>query len=125
VTSGRRPSLCTPRAPEDERGDHSVIELTGDRDEVRHEIEGQREVARQREERLPPAGHARVAEQPTTEDDAVGDEAGERAGALASADDDESENKRGVRDQERADSDERPCEDVHPNEPRGRGWMSQ
>ena len=44
-------------AAEDERDDHDVVELTGDRDEVRHEIEREREIAGERDEqRLFPPG---------------------------------------------------------------------
>jgi hypothetical protein len=110
----RRP---TQEAAENERDDHDVVELTGDGDEVRHEIEGEREVARQRkEQRLLAAGHARVTEQSAAEDDAVWDEAGERAGALAPAGDDEREDGGGVQEEEDADRDERPRQEVHGQE---------
>jgi hypothetical protein len=101
-------------AAEDERDDHDVVELTGDRDEVRHEIEGEREVAREgNEQRLLPARHARVAEQPAAEDDAVWDETSESPGAFAPASDDESEDERGIEEQKGADPYQRPGEGVH------------
>src|SRR5919106_2494756 len=65
---------------------------------------------------LLPARHARVAEQSAAKDDAVGDEAGERACALASAGDDEREDERGVKKEGGADSEERPRQEVHPHE---------
>jgi hypothetical protein len=112
-------------AAEDERDDHDVVELTGDGDEVRREIEGEREVARQRnEQRLLTTRHARVTEQSAAEDDAVWDEAGERAGALAPAGDDEREDDRDVKEEEDADRDERPCQEGHAHEasdPRAEG----
>ena len=101
-------------AAEDERDDHDVVELAGDRDEVRDEVEGKREVTRERnEQRLLPARHARVAEQSAAEYDAVGDEAGERAGALVSAGDHEREDERRIQEEEDADSEERPRQEVH------------
>jgi hypothetical protein len=36
--------------PEDERDDDHIVELAGDRNEVRHEIEGQREVGDEAEQ---------------------------------------------------------------------------
>jgi hypothetical protein len=104
-------------AAEDERDDHDVVELTGDRDEVRHEIKGEREVARERnEQRLLLARHARVAEQPAAEDDAVWDETSESPGAFASAGDDETKDECGVEQEKGADSNERPHENVHREE---------
>jgi hypothetical protein len=117
VLADKRLTTAAEEAAEDERDDHDVVELTGDRDEVRHEIEGEREVAREgNEQRLLPARHARVAEQSAAEDDAVWDEASESPGAFASAGDDESEDERGVEQEKRADSNERPRENVHLHE---------
>jgi hypothetical protein len=61
-----------------------VIKLTGDRNEVRDEVEGKREVADKREEEhLSLAGHARVTHQPAYEHDAVRYERCERSRILA------------------------------------------
>lgn len=61
------------------RNDDGVIELPGDRDEVRDEIERQREVTHKRKkEQLPAARDSWIACQPTDEDDAVGDEGRKR-----------------------------------------------
>jgi hypothetical protein len=119
---GPRPVLAdewlasaTEEAPQDERDDHDIIELAGDGDEVRHDVEGEREVAGERDEqRLLAARHAWVTEQAAAEDNAVGDEASERTGALAPTGDDEREDERGVEEEEGADSDDRPRQDVHP-----------
>jgi hypothetical protein len=86
-------------AAENECDDHDIVELTGDRDEVRHEIEGEREVAGERnEQRLLPGRHARVAQQSAAEDDAVWDEASESPGAFAPAGDEESDDECGVKE---------------------------
>jgi len=64
-------------AAKNERNDYDVVELTRHRDEVGHEVEGEREVPGQRDqERLLSPGHPRVMEQTGAENDAVGDEAG-------------------------------------------------
>jgi len=63
-------------AAQGERNDHDVVELTGEGDEVRHEVEGEREITRERnEQRLLPARNARVDEQSAAEDHAVWDDA--------------------------------------------------
>jgi len=92
VLADERFSASAEEAAEDERDDYYVVELAGDRNEVRHQVEGEREVARERnDQRLLPARHARVTKQSAAENNAVRDEAGKGAGALASSRDDESE----------------------------------
>jgi hypothetical protein len=71
-------------AAENEGDDDGIVELARDRDEVGYEVKREREVGGKRDQQsLLPPRHARVAEQPATEDHAVGDESGERAGGLA------------------------------------------
>jgi hypothetical protein len=66
-------------------------------DEVRHDVDRKGELAGQGdEEDLSAARHARVAEQAATEDGAVRDEPGERAGALAPPGDQQREDEQGV-----------------------------
>jgi integrase len=99
MLADERFSARAEEAAEDERDDYYVVELAGDRNEVRHQVEGEREVARERnDQRLLPARHARVAEQSAAEDDAVRDEPSKGTGALASSRDDESEDERRVRE---------------------------
>ena len=73
MLTDERLATSAQEAAEDERDDHDVVELTGDRDEVGHEIEGEREVAGERDEqRFLATRQARVSEQSAAEDDAVG-----------------------------------------------------
>jgi hypothetical protein len=56
VLTDERVPASAEEAAEHQRDDHDVVELTGHRDEVRHEITGERKVARERDEqRLLPA----------------------------------------------------------------------
>ena len=90
-----------------ERDDDGVIELARDGNEVRNEVERKREVAGQRDEQdLLAARYPRVTEKPAAKNNAVGNEAGERAGAFAPAGDGESENENAVREDADADGDE-------------------
>lgn len=55
--------------PKDKRNRDGVIELPGHRDEVRNEIEGERQVAHEEHEQgLTTAGDARIGEETTNED---------------------------------------------------------
>jgi len=64
----------------DGRDEDGVVELPGDRDEVGDEVDRDGEVGDEREEeQFAAARHASIAEQPAKEDEAVGDEAGDRA----------------------------------------------
>jgi hypothetical protein len=106
VLANERLAPAAEEASENERDEYDVVELTGDRNKVRHEIDREREVAREHDEqRLLPARHTRVVEQSAAEDDAVWDEARERAGALASACDDEPDDDRGIEEENGADPD--------------------
>ena len=76
-----------------------VVDVAGDGDEVRNEVEREREVADERsQEELVPPGHARVAEQAPHEHDAVADAARDPAYALPAAREDEDRDERGVDD---------------------------
>ena len=57
---------------QDERDDDRVVQLTGDRDEVRDQIDRHREVSdRDRDEQLSPTGQAPVAKEPPHQHDAI------------------------------------------------------
>ncbi len=89
------------KAAENERDDDGVVELACDRDEVGYEVKWKREIAGKRDQQsLLPPWYARVAEQPAAEDDAVGDETGERAGALAPTGDDQHHHEQCVEEDE-------------------------
>jgi plastocyanin len=78
-------------AAEHESDDEDVVELARDGNEVRNEIEGQREVADERgEEQLPATRDTLVGKQPRDEDEAVGHEPGEGASLLAAPGDQQS-----------------------------------
>jgi len=75
-------------SPQNKSDDEHVVELARDRDEVGHKVKRKREIPSKRDqEGLLPPWDARVAKHATTEDHAVGNEPGERAGALAPAGD--------------------------------------
>src|SRR5918994_1929088 len=102
------------QAAQDECDDDDIVDLAGDGDEVGYEVEGEGEIAGQHdEERFLPPWHAWIAEQAAAENNAVGDEAGERAGALLPTGDREREHERRVQEEERAEGDERPRPEAH------------
>jgi len=77
---------------EHESDDDGVVELTGDRNEVGHEVDREREITNEREQQqLSAARYARVACQSSDEDDAVGDKSRERASVATAACEDERE----------------------------------
>jgi hypothetical protein len=97
-----------------ESDDDDVVELPGDWNEIRHEVERKREVAGKRDEQqLLSAWNAGVAEQPAAEHDAVWDEGCEGAGTLPSACKHKREQERGVNEQEHANSKKRQGPDAH------------
>jgi hypothetical protein len=76
------------------RGDEDVVELTRDRDEIRDQVDRHQEVSDERsQDDLAAPGHPRVAEEPAEEDQAVGDEPGERAGVGVAARGDQDEDR--------------------------------
>jgi hypothetical protein len=101
-------------AAQNERDDDDVVELAGDRDEVGYEVKWKREVSRECEqERLLPPRDAGVAEQAAAEDDAVGNEPGERPGALAPAGDHESDDEQRIEEKGGASCDKKPVPQAH------------
>jgi hypothetical protein len=69
----QEPRAGTPKqSSEHERDQDGVVELAGDRDEVRHEVKGEREVDESQCRRdLPTRRHARIGQQPLEQDRAV------------------------------------------------------
>ncbi len=99
---------------ENEGDDDGVVELACNRDEVGHEVKRKCEIAGKRDqESLLPPWDARVAEQPATEDDAVGNEPGERAGALAPAGEHQHNDEECIEEDERGKGDEKPPPQTH------------
>jgi hypothetical protein len=94
----QEPRTGTPKQPsEHERDQDGVVELPEDRDEVRDEVEGKREVdERERRDELPPPRDTRVGEEPLEEDGAVGDEPREHANVPPAGADGEGKNQRHV-----------------------------
>ena len=84
-----------------------VVELPGDRDEVRHEVEREREVGGERREgELPAPRHARVAQQPPGQHEQVRERAGERPRVRPPARGDEREQRQRVDREARGRGDE-------------------
>ncbi len=106
----RRPLPARPEErPQDERRHQHVVQLSRHGDEVRHEVEREREIREQaRKEELVPPGNAAVAKQAGGQNGAVGDEARKGPRILAAPDDDEERDERGVDQQGDAERDEQP-----------------
>jgi hypothetical protein len=69
--------------PEHERDKHRVVEQSENGNEIRDEVERQREVRKQRcDQDLVPALQAVIPQEPREENDAIGDEAGNRTGVF-------------------------------------------
>jgi hypothetical protein len=69
------------RVAQGQRGDEDVIELANHRNEVRYEVDRGRQIGDQREQNeLAPPRHMWIANQAAQQHEAIGDEAGERAG---------------------------------------------
>jgi len=96
--------------------DHDrVIELPRDRNEIRHEIERERQIADQREEeQLPASGHARVASKTTNQDDAIRDQCRQRPSVFPTAHRDQPAEKRGVEQERHSERDQQPKPPRHP-----------
>src|SRR5262249_24579514 len=113
------------QAAENEGDDDDVVQLAGDGNEVRNEVEGEREVAGERDEQqLLSPWNTWVTEQASAEHDAIGDEAGQPARAIASSGENERQHERGVDEQEDADTDKRPRPDAHVRTVAGGGKSS-
>src|SRR3954468_24809870 len=77
-------AAASDQPPQHQRDDDDVVELACDRYEVGYEVERHRQVARERHEHeLVATRQARVTHQPRAENDAIGDEPGQRARLLA------------------------------------------
>jgi hypothetical protein len=99
---------------EDERDDDRIVELSGDRDEVGDEVEGQGEIGDEGDQQqLAPPWHAGIACEARHEHDAVGNERGKRTCVLAAAADHQPGEERGVDRKERAERDQEPCPPLH------------
>jgi hypothetical protein len=91
-------------AAKHKRDKHGIVELACDRDEVRDEIEREQQVRDERDEQqLVATAYPVVGEQSPKEDDAVGNEACDRACVLATPEKDEHENEAGVGEHHGAD----------------------
>jgi iron complex transport system substrate-binding protein len=123
VLADERLASPAQEAAEDERDDQDIVELAGDRDEVRDEVERQREVAGERDqEGLVPARHPRISQQAAAQDHAVRDELGAGAGALAPAGDHQSDHDRRIEEQGGGDGDDHPGPQRHGRERNAGGW---
>ena len=108
------PLLATEKPAQHERDDDDVVELSRDRDEVRYEVERQREVTGKADETcLLAPWHPRVAKQAAAENHAVRNQPGERPGALAAAGEHERHDEHGVENEKAADDGERPLPRGH------------
>jgi hypothetical protein len=123
VLAHQRLTAASDDVAQDQRHDNRVIELTGDRDEVGHEVDRDHEVRHeQRERQLAAAPDARVAQQAPDEHDAVGNETRERPRVAPPAERDERQHAGcvdGARERERG---ERPLEGAHRAASGGSGW---
>src|SRR5207247_4347873 len=112
---------------ENDGDDEHIVELSGDRDEVRNEVERQSEICDEPdEERLLAARHARVLHQPAAKHDASGAETRELPRRLATPGDHERERQAAVEEDECADADQAPRPQVHrpKRSPQGRAALS-
>ena len=109
-----RLAAAAKEAAENEGDDDDIVELAGDRNEVGYQVERKREIPGQRnEQQLLASWHTGVAEEAAAEDDAIGDEAGERPSAFASAGDHERKHEQGIDAEKDSDPDQRPRPEAH------------
>jgi hypothetical protein len=96
------PRPGTPKQPpEHERDEDRVVELTGDRDEVRNEVEGDGEVDEREAGRdVPPPRDAPVGEEALEEDGAVGNGSGDHPDVPVAGAEGEKRYQRGIGAQE-------------------------
>jgi 2-polyprenyl-6-methoxyphenol hydroxylase-like FAD-dependent oxidoreductase len=119
VLSDQAGPCSSKRGAQHDEDEDRVVELAGDGDEVGHEIEGQRQVGDQRrEQQLARAGDTLVAQQPLEENDAIGDEAGERPRVGSPAESEQREHEEQVQRQHPGGRDEEPFR--HPASMEGR-----
>ena len=99
---------------EDEHDDDRVVELPRDRDEVRYEVEGRREVGDESEqEEFAATWDAGFSEKASDEDDAVRDERGERPRILMTPANHEPGHEGGPDENEGTERDEEPFPPLH------------
>jgi len=97
-----------------QRDEDGVIELSGYRNEVGDEVEGQGEVADERaEQELVTAPDAGVAHEPTKEHDAIGDEPGKRARGRAPSEQQQREYEQPVGGKDCGTSEQEPPRRAH------------
>jgi hypothetical protein len=101
----QEPRAGTPKqSPEHQRDEDRVVELAGDRDEVRNEVERDREIdEREGRRELPPRRHTRVGEEALEENSAVGHEPGDHPDVPLPRPDDERGDEPDVDDEQHDD----------------------
>ena len=101
-------------AAEHESDDEDIVELPGDRDEIRNEVERKREVPHEPdEEHLLATRYTRVPEEAAAEHEAVRDEAGQCPRARAPPGYQECEDEAGIDQDGRAERHEDPRPQAH------------
>src|SRR5581483_6026984 len=118
---GARPQFADQRFPtgtdemtEHERDDDRVIELPGDRNEVGHEIDRQRQVPGQAEQKESATSwDARIARKANDEHDAIGNESRERTRVTATADCDEPDDEAAPEGDHDSETDHQPAPPAH------------
>src|SRR4051794_4795026 len=101
---------------QDERDEERIVELAGDGNEVRNQVERQQQIRdERREHELVTARHTRIAKEPSKEHDTVGYEPGNGTRMLPAAEQHEHKDERGVEDEHDADEYERNSEAGHDN----------
>jgi hypothetical protein len=101
-------------SPQDKRDEEHIVQLARDRNEVRDEVEREREISEQRqEEQLPPSRHAPIGYEPAEQHQAVRDEACEGTRLLAATDEKQEPDEHDPSDDGRRDGRERPQPPAH------------
>lgn len=104
----QRPSAAAQHEAQNERCEDRVVQLPRDRDDVRNEVEGHRQIAGQENEgKLAGARHAVVGVEASKEDEAIGNEARQRARFATTPDGEKNKNDDRVKSEERCEG----CED--------------
>jgi DNA-binding response OmpR family regulator len=108
------PSAAAKDRAQDERDQDRVVELAGDGDEVRHEVEREREIGDERaHDQLLPPGHAGIAHEPGEEHHTVGDEPRQRSCVLAPARHEQHDDEGEVEQERDRGHERRPCPSGH------------
>lgn len=99
------------RVPKRQRGDEDIVQLTGNRDEVRYEVDRNRQIGDQREQnQLAPSRDTLIPNQTAQQHEAIRDEARERPRLCPPTDDNQDRDQREIRKEADAGSDEQPSE---------------